>query len=44
MLPEVGDEVIVAFDHGDARLPYVIGGLYNGKDELPVRPSRVARW
>ena len=36
MLPEVGDEVIVAFDHGDARLPYVIGGLYNGKDELPV--------
>lgn len=36
VLPEVGDEVLVAFDHGDARLPFVVGGLYNGKDELPV--------
>lgn len=38
MLPEVGDEVLVAFDHGDPRLPYVIGGLFNGKDKLPVNP------
>ena len=36
VLPEVGDEVLVAFDHGDARLPFVMGGLYNGKDELPA--------
>ena len=40
MLPEVGDEVLVAFDHGDARMPYVVGGLYNGKDELPVAPVK----
>jgi uncharacterized protein involved in type VI secretion and phage assembly len=38
MLPEVGDEVLVAFDHGDPRLPYVVGGLFNGKDKLPVNP------
>ena len=45
VLPEVGDEVLVAFDHGDARLPYVIGGLYNGKDKLPGRGrSTAARW
>jgi uncharacterized protein involved in type VI secretion and phage assembly len=32
-LPEVGDEVIVAFEFGDVRRPYVLGGLYNGKDK-----------
>jgi uncharacterized protein involved in type VI secretion and phage assembly len=34
-VPEVGDEVLVAFIHGDMRLPIVLGGLYNGKDKPP---------
>lgn len=35
-LPEVGDEVLVAFDRGDLRHPYVIGALWNGKDKPPA--------
>ncbi len=34
-LPEVNDEVLVAFMHGDPGHPMVLGGLYNGKDKFP---------
>jgi len=32
-LPEVNDEVLVAFDHGEAKQPFVLGSLWNGKDK-----------
>lgn len=35
-LPEVGDEVLVAFDDGDINHPYVLGALWNGEDEPPA--------
>ncbi|MBE9031488.1 VgrG-related protein [filamentous cyanobacterium LEGE 11480] len=35
-LPEIDDEVLVGFEHGDIHRPFVMGGLWNGKDETPV--------
>ena len=32
VIPEVGDEVLVAFEQRDPERPYVLGGLYNGMD------------
>jgi len=34
-MPQVGDEVVVAFEHGDTRRPLIIGSLFNGQDKLP---------
>ena len=34
-IPDVGDEVLVVFEGGDARRPYVVGGLWNGEDSPP---------
>jgi uncharacterized protein involved in type VI secretion and phage assembly len=34
-LPEQGDEVLVAFDNGNLRVPYVVGCLWNGRDQPP---------
>jgi len=34
-IPEVGDEVLVAFEYGDIHRPYILGALWNGKDKPP---------
>jgi uncharacterized protein involved in type VI secretion and phage assembly len=34
-IPDVNDEVLVAFENGDPRLPFVIGALWNGQDSPP---------
>lgn len=38
-LPEVNDEVLCAFDHGDISIPYIIGSLWNGQDAPPESNS-----
>lgn len=35
-LPEVNDEVLVAFEQGDLTRPYILGALWNGKDKPPL--------
>lgn len=32
-VPEVGDEVLVMFEHGDINYPYVMGSVWNGKEK-----------
>ena len=38
-LPEINDEVLLAFEHGDRRCPYVLGALWNGTDAPPTTNS-----
>ena len=35
-MPEVNDEVLVAFEHDDINYPYVLGSLWNGSDKPPA--------
>jgi phage protein D len=34
-IPEVNDEVLVAFEHDDTNRPFILGSLWNGKDKPP---------
>jgi phage baseplate assembly protein gpV len=38
-IPEVDDEVLVAFEEGDPGRPFVIGSLWSGCDDLPGPPA-----
>jgi uncharacterized protein involved in type VI secretion and phage assembly len=35
-VPDVNDEVLVAFEAGNPRRPYIVGGLWNGSDKPPA--------
>jgi phage protein D/phage baseplate assembly protein gpV len=38
-LPEVNDEVLIAFEHGDVHRPYIIGALWSNTDKPPKKNS-----
>ncbi|MBV9201149.1 MAG: type IV secretion protein Rhs [Alphaproteobacteria bacterium] len=35
-IPQVGDEVLVGFNHGDIREPFILGALWNTLDRPPA--------
>ncbi|MFI5668239.1 phage baseplate assembly protein V [Streptomyces sp. NPDC051704] len=39
VLPEVGSQVVVAFEAGNPRRPYVLGAAWNGRAALPHEPQ-----
>jgi uncharacterized protein involved in type VI secretion and phage assembly len=39
VMPEVGDEVVVSFEHGSISFPVVLGGLWNGNNQIPPEAS-----
>jgi len=41
--PEVGDEVLVAFELGDVRRPYVLGSLWSQTDTPPPDDGQAAK-
>jgi phage protein D len=41
-LPEVTDEVLVGFEFGDVRRPYVLAGMVNGKTEHDLLSGAIA--
>lgn len=43
LIPDVGDEVLVAFELGDFNRPVVLGGVWNGKHEIPDPTSTAQR-
>lgn len=40
-LPEINDEVLVAFEHGDMGRPYVVGRVWNGTDAMPATTAEL---
>jgi uncharacterized protein involved in type VI secretion and phage assembly len=39
VLPAVDTQVVVAFEAGDLRRPYIIGSAWNGKEKMPEAPA-----
>jgi phage baseplate assembly protein V len=43
-IPNVGDEVLVAFEHGDLNAPYILGSLWNATARPPVDSPLEQHW
>jgi uncharacterized protein involved in type VI secretion and phage assembly len=43
IVPDVDDEVLAAFEGGDPRRPYVLGSMWNGRDQPPASMDGAGR-
>lgn len=43
-IPNVGDEVLVAFEQGDMNAPYILGSLWNATARPPVASPLAQHW
>ena len=41
-IPEINDEVLVAFENNDVNHPYILGSLWNAQDKPPLPNSEAA--
>src|SRR5205807_537706 len=39
-LPAVDTQVVVGFEAGDLRRPYIVGAAWNGRESLPAAPEK----
>lgn len=42
-LPEINDEVLIAFEQGDFNRPYILGNVWNGVDAPPTPVSQMVQ-
>jgi len=42
-LPEVNDEVLIAFEHGDVHHPYIVGALWSSADKPPLPNNQATK-
>jgi phage protein D/phage baseplate assembly protein gpV len=42
-LPEINDEVLIAFEHGDVHHPYIVGALWNSQDKPPLPNNQATK-
>lgn len=40
MIPSVDTQVVIAFEAGELRRPYIVGATWNGRETLPQKPAQ----
>lgn len=40
MIPSVDTQVVIAFEAGELRRPYIVGAAWNGREALPQKPAQ----